>query len=135
MPLYGFDPESGSNSVPEEARAKLQEMTDEVVGTSGLVAIYVPEGTAEVYEPDPMRGRVVDVVQLLEMPRRGIIEDYSCADRDGSLRWPIGWPSEAVYAPDDGQWPSLREHVEHLWPGCFGSFVKRFLHRRPVKPP
>jgi hypothetical protein len=102
-------------------------MADQLIGTSGLLAIYVPEGTQDVYEPGPMRGRVIGAVRLINMPRRGKMEDYSCPDWDGSPRWPIGWPCQVVYAPDVNDCPKLRDHVDHLRPGTFRSYVKQFL--------
>ena len=57
------------------------------------------------------------------------MEDYYYDDWDGSRRWPIGWPCETVYAPEETECPFLREHVEHLFgPGSFGSYVARFQH-------
>jgi len=126
-PLYGFDLDCNHIGVPENARAQLQEMSDEMVGERGLVAIYVPEGTADVYEAGGMRGRVVGAVQLVKMPRGKRMEDYFYPDWDGTLRWPIGWPCKVIYAPETEDCPSLREHVEHVHgPGSFGGYVGRF---------
>lgn len=126
-PLYGFGPDCGHIGVPENARAPLQEMANELVGSRGLVAIYIPEGTEEVYQPGGMRGRVVGAVRLVKMPRHRKMEDYYYDDWDGSRRWPIGWPCEAVYAPDESECPFLREHVEHLFgSGSFAGYVSRF---------
>ena len=44
-------------------------MADELVGTKDLIAIYVPEGTEDVYEPGAMRGRVVGAVGRLSVRR------------------------------------------------------------------
>lgn len=128
-PLYGFGPDCEHIGVPENARAPLQEMADDLIGTSCLVAIFIPEGCEDVYEPGGKRGRVVGAVQLVEMPLRRRMEDYFYDDWDGSRRWPIGWPCRVVYAPDESQCPSLREHVEHLFgSGSFGGYVSRFQH-------
>ncbi len=128
-PLYGFGSDCEHIGVPENARAPLQEMADELVGTSGLAAIYIPEGTEEVYEAGAMRGRVVGAVQLVKMPPRRKMEDYFYDDWDGSRRWPIGWPCNVVYAPNESECPFLRDHVEHLFgSGSFGSYVSRFQH-------
>jgi hypothetical protein len=132
-PLYGFAPDCEHIGVPDNARAPLQEMAHELVGTPGLVAIYIPEGTEDVYQPEGMRGRVVGAVRLVNMPSGAKMEDYFYDDWDGSRRWPIGWPCEVVYAPEESECPFLREHVEHLFgPGTFGSYVGRFQHG-PIK--
>jgi hypothetical protein len=124
-PLYSFSEGCTHIGTPESARRILKDMADELVGTAGLVAIYVPEGTEDVYESVGQRGRVVGAVRLLKMPSRRKLEDYFYDDWDGSRRWPIGWPCEAVYAPDETLCPTLREHAEHLsW--HFGGYVSRF---------
>jgi len=126
---YGFGPGETHIGVPENARVALQEMANQLVGGPGLVAVYIPEGTEEVYEPGGMRGRVVGAARLVRMPRGRRMEDYFYRDWDESLRWPIGWPCEAVYAPEESACPLLREHVEHLFgPGSFGGYVARFQH-------
>ncbi len=113
--------------VPEIGRAALLEMADELVGTDGLVAFYMPEGTEEIYQPGSERGRVICAVQLIAKPPEKRLEDYSCRDWDGSLRWPIGWPARAVYVCPEGQCPSLREHVEsEFGAGSFGGYTARF---------
>ncbi|HEV8063165.1 MAG TPA: hypothetical protein VGP68_25010 [Gemmataceae bacterium] len=126
-PLYGFGLDSEHIGVPESARTLLQTMANELVGTPALVAIYIPEGTEEVYEPGGMRGRVIGTVRLIKMSSRRKMEDYYYDDWDGSRRWPIGWPCKVAYAPDESECPLLREHVEHLFgPGSFGNYVGRF---------
>jgi hypothetical protein len=61
------------------------------------------------------------------MPKRRRMENYFYEDWDGSRRWPIGWPCEVVYAPDEAECPSFREHVEHQFgPYSFGGYVSRF---------
>lgn len=97
-PLYGFGLDCEHIGVPERARAPLQEMASLLVEASGLVAIYIPEGTEDIYQAGGMRGRVVGAVRLVKMPPRRRVEDYYYEDWDGSLRWPIGWPCEVVYA-------------------------------------
>ena len=114
-------------AVPESGRAALQAMAVDLVRTPGQVAIYIPEGTEDIYRPGPSRGRVVGVVRLLPMPSGQRVEDYFYNDWDGSRRWPIGWPCQVVYAPAVAECPSLREHVEHLFGGgSFGGYVSRF---------
>lgn len=126
-PLYGFGPDIEHIGVPEQSRNKLQEMVNILIGTSGLVATYIPEGTDEIYRAGIMRGKVVGAVRLLGMPSGRSMEDYFYEDWDGTLRWPIGWPCEAVYAPDISECPVLRQHVESLFgPGNFASYVSRF---------
>jgi len=128
-PMYGFGRDCGHIGVSDRARAVLQEMANELVDTPRLVAIYIPEGTEDIYQAGGMRGRVVGGVRLVEMPPRRRVEDYFYEDWDGSLRWPIGWPCKVVYAPDESECPVLRQHVEYLFgPGNFGSYVSRFQH-------
>jgi hypothetical protein len=133
---YGFAANNTDFAVPENAQAKLQEMARELVGTTALAVIYVPLGTEDIYQPGPLRGRVVSAVRLLPIPPGGKMEDYSCPDWDendanpdwdGTLRWPIGWPCQVVYAPLAAG-PELRDHVEHLWPGSFQGYMARFQH-------
>lgn len=126
-PLYGFGPDCEHIGVPENARAPLQAMAGELVATQGLAAIYIPEGTEEVYEPGAMRGRVVGAVRLVQMPPGRRMEDYFYDDWDHTRRWPIGWPCEVIYAPGESEGPSLREHVEHVYgAGSFSGYVSRF---------
>jgi len=75
-PLYDFGPDCEYIGVPENARVRLQEMTNELVGTSALVAIYIPEGTNDVYQPGSKHGRVVGAVRLVTMPPHRRMEDY-----------------------------------------------------------
>jgi hypothetical protein len=114
-------------AVPTTGRAKLEEMADELVRTEGMVALYVPEGTEDVYQPGQKRGRIIGVVQLLPMPSDKTVEDYFYNDWDGTRRWPYGWPARLVSSPSIAECPTLREHVESLFkPGSFGGYVKRF---------
>lgn len=126
-PLYGFGTDCTHIGVPDKARSTLREMVHDLVGTARLAGIYIPEGTEDIYQPGGMRGRVVGVVRLVQIPRGRTIEDYSYRDWDGSLRWPIGWPCVVVYAPPEDECPFLRHHVEYLHgPGTFGNYVARF---------
>lgn len=113
--------------VPEIARSALMEMTTELVGSKGLVALYVPLGTEAIYNPGTKLGRIIAAVELLAMPDGGKVEDYFYPDWDGSRRWPIGWPARLIYAPPESACPSLREHVETLFgPGSFSAYTSRF---------
>jgi hypothetical protein len=126
-PMFGFDANCTHLGVPENGKSKLLDMSDRVVGRSVLVAIYIPEGTEDVYQAGAKRGRVVGAVRLLEMPDDKTIEDYFYDDWDGSRRWPYGWPCEPVYAPPVSLCPPLREHIEHLnGNGSFAGYVSRF---------
>lgn len=128
-PLYGFAPDLEHVAVPASAERILLKMADELVGTDDLVAIYIPEGTDEAWEADSMRGRVVGAVRLLEMPKGKEINDYPHRDLDGSLRWPIGWPCEVVYAPPVELCPVLRSEVEYVFnQEAFKPYVARFQH-------
>lgn len=99
-------------------------MTNELVGTPALVAIYIPEGTNDVYHPGGKCGLVVGAVRLVTMPPHRRMEDYFYCDWDGSRR---GWPCGVIYAPDFSECPFLRQHVEYLFgQGFFGSYVSRF---------
>ncbi len=126
-PLYGFGANCCQIGVTESARDILGKMAKELLETDGLIAIYIPEGTPNIYNPEATRGRIVGAARLIKMPRRKTIEDYFCDDYDGSRRWPIGWPCEAVYAPETAECPVLREHVEHLFGArSFAGYVSRF---------
>jgi hypothetical protein len=126
---YGFRPAETHLGVPENGRSQLQKMADELVGMSGLVAIYIPLGTPDGYEPGAMCGRVVGAARLRKMPRGKKMEDYFYDNLEGERQWPIGWPCKAVYAPDESECPLLREHVEHLHGlGAFANWVARFQH-------
>jgi hypothetical protein len=114
-------------AVPDTARTPLLEMAADLVGTDQVVALYVPEGTEEVYKPGAKRGRIICLVQLVGMPPNGKVEDYFYNDWDGSRRWPIGWPARLVCAPPVTECPVLREHVESLFgAGSFAGYVRRF---------
>ena len=100
-PLYGFGPDIDHIAVGDNAKARttLSEMGQELPRTDRLIAIYIPEFTDEAYQPGLQSGRVVGAVRLLPMPLDRAITDYFYHDVDGSLRWPFGWPCEAIYAP------------------------------------
>lgn len=120
-------------AVPENGERKLRQMADELVGTSGMVALYVPEGTEETYKPGIKRGRVIAALQLLSMPADKRMTDYFYADWDGSRRWPVGWPARMIYAPPFEACPSLREHVETVYgQRSFAGFAHQFQHG-PIK--
>ena len=124
--VYRAPEDRTSIGAPKTAHAKLSEMAGELVGTSGLVALYVPEGTDDVYDPGGKRGRVIGVVQLVSMPEGGKMEDYYHDDLDGSRRWPIGWPCKLICVPPVDQCPKLRDHVELLHgTGSFRGYVSR----------
>ena len=129
-PLYGFGADQTHIAAPESARKTLTAMAADMIGSQDLVAIYVPEGTEDVYltgAASVARGRVVGAVRLPALPLGRRLEDYYFDDWDGSRRWPIGWPCEVVYAPPLDQCPLLRDHVELLFgSGSFGSYVARF---------
>lgn len=125
---YGFTAECTHLAAPANGRPALENMVTDLLGASGLVAIYIPEGTAEVYHANDMRGRVIGAVRLLPMPAGGRMEDYFHDDWDGSRRWPIGWPCQAVFAPPVAECPALREHVETIFgPGSFRGYARQFL--------
>jgi hypothetical protein len=100
-------------------------MVEDILGTDDLVAIYIPKGTAEVYEPGEMRGRVVGAVRLLSMEPGKTTRDYFYRDWDKKMRWPLGWPCKAVYAPDVSQCPVLQSLVEDLHgPNSFQPYAQ-----------
>jgi hypothetical protein len=127
QPLYGYDADLTHIAVPETAEKALRIMVEDLLWTDDLVAIYIPEGTEDVYEPGAMRGRVVGGVQLLPMPPGKAMQDYFYKDWDGTMRWPLGWPCKAVYAPPVPQCPVLRTLVDMLFgPNDFQPYVARF---------
>jgi hypothetical protein len=97
--------------------------------TRGLVVLYVPEGTEDVYQPGETRGRLICAVQLIRMPPDRRIEDYYYDDWDGSRRWPLGWPARMICSPPEAECPCLRDHVEALFgPGSYSGYTSRFQH-------
>jgi|GEM_PF-2030348 len=131
--LYGFSASHEHVAVPVGADEVLRRMAHEVVGTEDLVAIYIPQGTDEVYQPGNQRGRVVGAVRLVPMPPGRGIEDYFDNDVDGTRRWPVGWPCQVVYAPPTEGCPVLKSLVELVHgPRSFQPFVARFQYG-PIK--
>src|SRR6266849_5673622 len=98
---YGLEPELDHIAVPAESEKRLRGMADKLVGTEGLIAIYVPLTTPEIYGGAmPMRGKIVGAVKLLPMPTGRNVRDYYFEDwTDGKRRWPVGWPCEVVLYP------------------------------------
>ncbi len=128
-PMYGFEPEITHVAVPIGAESRLGEMAARLVGTDDLIAVYVPEGTADVYEVPGMRGKVVGAVKLLPMPKGRSTQDYFYNDWDGTRRWPNGWPCKAVYAPPIQKCPLLRTAVDFLHGlDNFGPYVSRLQY-------
>ncbi len=128
-PLYGFVPSIDHIAVADNATAKtmLEEMGGVLPKTDRLVAIYIPESTDKAYQPGLQSGRVVGAVRLLPMPNSRSITDYFYRDLDGSLRWPVGWPCEAIYAPPAENCLFLRDVIDSLFGfGAFAPYVKRF---------
>lgn len=129
---YGFSPEHPHIAVPSGAREVIQKIGEELSGTQDLIAIYIPEGTEDHYNPGKARGRLVGTVRLLSMPIGDSVESYFYGDWANPKRWPFGWPCKVVHAPSVDESPSLREHVEtELGPGAFGGFVSPF-QRGPI---
>lgn len=126
QPMYGFSSEQTHVAVPDVVEGTLDQMAGGLVGSEDLIAIYIPEGTEEVYQPGNMRGRIVGGVQLRSMPHGKTIQDYYFEDWDGSRRWPIGWPCKVIYAPPIDQCPVLRSIVDQVHgPNCFQPYVSR----------
>jgi hypothetical protein len=121
-------------AVPPMAREKLIEMSNELVGTEDLVALYVPVSTEANYLPEGMRGRIIATAELLPMPPDRRVEDYSIRYLlDESLRWPFGWPCRVVDRLQKSQYIELKPHVETLVGlGSFPSYMKQ-LHVGPFK--
>ena len=128
-PLYGFNASCRHIAVSEKGRKALREMAQDVAGTQGLVAIYIPEGTEAGYNFDDKKGRVCGAVSLSSMPKGKRVEDYYYKDLLGELRWPIGCPCETIYAPDADDCPHLRDLITQLYgSGSFGPYVSRMQH-------
>ena len=125
-PLYGFDGDQSHIGAPKVGEKKLREMAGVLAGTEDLAAIYIPEGTDDVYRPGNKRGRVVGGVQLLPMPEGKDISDYVFSDWDDTVRWPMGWPCRAVYAPPVSECSTLRSIVDQFHgPNTFGAYLGR----------
>ncbi len=129
-PMYGFSAEQEHIAVAAKAEDMLKKMAARLVGTDDLIAIYIPEGTEDVYQVGSKRGRVVGAVKLLPMPPGKTIHDYYFDDLlTQERRWPVGWPCKAVFVPPDGQAPVLRTLVEqHFGPGNFQPYVGRLQY-------
>ena len=128
-PLYGFEPSIDHIAVGDNAKARdtLLEMGRVLPNSNHLVAIYIPESTDAAYQPGLKSGRVIGAVRLLPMPKNSAVTDYFYPDIDGSLRWPIGWPCEAIYAPSIEECVYLRTVIDLLYPPhSFAPYVKRF---------
>ncbi len=126
--LYGFDETQDHIAVQREGEARLRQMGRELVGTGDLVAIYIPEGTDERYNPGKMKGRVVGALELRSIPPGEDVDNYFFRDWDGRLRWPYGWPCKAVFAPPEDECPPLREFVISLGiSDSYQPFVAQFL--------
>ena len=136
--MFSFGADQTHVAVTANARVKLERMAEEVAGKEDLVAIYIPEGTDDVYQVGAQRGRVVGAVRLLQMPAGLGVEHFRFFDWDqndrnrdwkGSVRWPIGWPCRAVLKADPTECPALRSLVEVAYGGAaFASYTAAFQH-------
>jgi hypothetical protein len=129
-------------AVPEPAREKLLEMSRALAGRDDLIAIYILEGTEEVYEPGNKRDRIAEAVRLLHIPAGKGIDDFAIfawdensgnPDWDGKARWSVGWPCEVVLASAPERCPTLRTLVGIVHPRAqFSSYVAAF-QRGPLR--
>ncbi len=127
LSMYGFNADTGHIAVPEKAENRLNTMVNELLRTKKLFAIYIPQGTLIGHHPGHSRGRLAGVARLKELPPGKSMRDYSSLDLDGTLRWPLGWPCEAVYAPPADETPMLRSIIEPLHGiGSFSDYVAQF---------
>jgi hypothetical protein len=125
--MFGFAADTPHVCVPVGGEPMLRTLVKDLLGTEGVIAVYIPEGTQDVYRAGAMRGRVVGAVRLLDMPAGKTERDYSYRDWDGTLRWPVGWPCKVVYAPPVAECPGLRTLVEKLHgSNSFQPYVARF---------
>jgi hypothetical protein len=126
--MYSYDAELTHIAVPENGEKELCIMAERIVGSDDLVAIYIPEGTDNVYEPGEMRGCVVGAVRLVPMPPGYTMRDYRYLDFDQSVRWPFGWPCQPVYAPPVSECRHLRNLVEQVFgrDDLFQTYCSRF---------
>ncbi len=126
-PDYGFDEKITHIGAPENAKKNLEMMGQAIAGSNQLVAIYIPLGTDDAYQVNNARGIVVGTVKLLPMPNTKTINDYFYKDFDGSLRWPIGWPCEAIHFPDFSTCKYLRSLVDKVHgPNSFQAYTSKF---------
>ncbi|MBN8226086.1 hypothetical protein JYK02_01020 [Corallococcus macrosporus] len=128
--MFGLGPEQEHIAVPAKAGVKLKEMVDDLLGTDDMIAIYIPEGTDDVYQNEGQRGRVVGAVKLLQMPANRTVDNYFFNDLlTRERRWPIGWPCQVVYFPPNNAGPLLRNLVDLIHgPGNFQPFVGGLQH-------
>jgi len=101
-------------------------MADELMGTAGLVAIYIADAPAKAYDLAEKLGRVVGTVQLVPLPAGRSERDYQDRDPIDEYRaWPYGWPCRVVHAPPPQQCPLLSDLVKEVYgPGApFLPFV------------
>ena len=126
--VYGVAANRTHIAVQAGARGLLLQMESERKGTTGRIAIYVPEGTPDEYTTaDHRRGRVIEVVELLPIPSGGTMEDYFYLNSEKERLWPIGLPCRQVYAPSIGECPLLRDVFEsHYKPAPFSSYTVKF---------
>jgi len=113
-PMFGFTAQQSHVCVPVGAEKTLDEMVEALLDTEDLIAVYIPEGTQDYWKAGTARGRVVGAVRLVDMPDGKTRTDYFYKDWDGTLRWPVGWPCKAVYAPPVAECPVLRTLVDKL---------------------
>jgi len=125
--LFRFSPECDHISVPQNAMGELDMMQRDLVGTDGLLAIYIPERTPDSYEVPELRGRVAGAVRLDKMEDGKTIADFSYSEPDGK-HWPYGWPCKVVYAPPIADCPELRNIVKEVFPDKrFGEYAKQLF--------
>jgi hypothetical protein len=123
---YRFGEDCRQISVPETGLTRIREMADELMGTDGLVAIYITDAPAKAYDLVEKLGRVVGTVQLVPLPSGRSERDYQDRDPiDGYRAWPYGWPCRVVHAPAPQQCPLLSDLVKEVYgPGApFLPFV------------
>jgi hypothetical protein len=132
---YGTATNRTHIAVQASARTLVLEMARELAGTTGLVAVYVPEGTPDEYKTaDHRRGRVIEVVKLLPLPPGRKLEDYFYENVEKKRQWPIGLPCKQVCAPPVADCPFLRDIFEsHYGKSQFGSYTAKFKHLGPFR--
>jgi hypothetical protein len=128
----GFGRHFDHIAVPASAEKILTEISDALVGTDDLLAIYIPKNTQAGYPADDMRGKVVGGVSLVNMPTGKGINDYFCDDLEKRRRWPIGWPCVAVLRPPVDECPSL-EYLVEMYHGSNSSSYAARLCDGPIQ--